>query len=113
MADASERGRRPRRLDFGAGCDTMKMKVVFNEATMTLDELSNGQAATIGAVGGEGPFRRRLLELGLVPGTAVERVGQAPLGDPLTYRVRRAVVCLRRTEAALIGLVGGPVAEAK
>ena len=38
--------------------------------------------------------------MGLVPGTAVVRVGQAPLGDPLTYRVRGALLSLRRADAA-------------
>ena len=50
---------------------------------MTLDELQPGSTARIRSVQGEGTFRRRLLELGLVPGTAIERTGQAPLGDPL------------------------------
>lgn len=66
---------------------------------MMLDELEPGQAARVAAVGGSGRFRRRLLEMGILPGTAIERTGQAPLGDPLSFRVRGAVVCLRRTEA--------------
>ena len=66
---------------------------------MTLDLLAAGQRARVVAVHGEGVFRRRLLELGVLPGTEVERTGQAPLGDPLTYRVRGAVVCLRRVDA--------------
>lgn len=76
--------------------------MTFNGVAVTLDQLENGKAANIAAVAGEGAFRRRLLELGLVPGTLVERIGQAPFGDPLTYRVRRAVLCLRRAEAALV-----------
>jgi len=71
---------------------------------MTLEQLSPGQLATIAAVHGDGPFRRRLLELGLLPGTPIRRTGQAPLGDPLTYLVRGAVLGLRRREAALIEL---------
>lgn len=82
--------------------------MTFNGGAVTLDQLENGKAANIASVAGEGPFRRRLLELGLVPGTLVERIGQAPFGDPLTYRVRRAVLCLRRAEAALVKLA--PVA---
>ncbi len=54
------------------------------------------------AVRGEGPFRRRLLELGILPGTPIARTGQAPLGDPLTYRVRGAVLALRRVEASSV-----------
>lgn len=69
---------------------------------MRLDELMPGQTATIEQVGGGGAFRRRLLELGVLPGTPIERTGQAPLGDPVTYRVRGAVICLRRAEAGQV-----------
>ncbi|MEO0600087.1 MAG: FeoA family protein [Myxococcota bacterium] len=69
---------------------------------MTLDQLSVGELATVDAVRGHGPFRRRLMELGILPGTPVQRTGQAPLGDPITYLVRGAVLGLRRTEASLI-----------
>ena len=66
---------------------------------MTLDRLEPGRTARVVSVGGQGHFRRRLLELGLLPGTDVVRTGQAPLGDPLTFRVRGAVLGLRRHEA--------------
>ena len=85
--------------------------MTFNGDLVTLDQLPNGSAASIASIEGEGPFRRRLLELGLVPGTRVERVGQAPFGDPLTFRVRRAVLCLRRSEAALVQLVAEVAVE--
>ena len=85
--------------------------MTFNGDAVTLDLLQNGDEASIASIGGEGPFRRRLLELGLVPGTHVQRIGQAPFGDPLTFRVRRAVLCLRRAEAALVNLVAPPNAS--
>ena len=69
---------------------------------MTLDRLRQGERAKVVAVGGHGAFRRRLLELGLLPGTPIERTGQAPLGDPMTYRVRGAILGIRRVEAARI-----------
>jgi ferrous iron transport protein A len=68
-------------------------------------ELTHGARAVIERVDGEGPFRRHLLELGLVPGTTVERVGQAPLGDPLSFRVRGAVLALRRADARIVQVV--------
>ena len=71
----------------------------------TLAELAVGLTSQVIAVGGGGSFRRRLLELGLVPGAAITRLGQAPLGDPLTYRIRGATVCLRRADAAAISVV--------
>jgi ferrous iron transport protein A len=66
---------------------------------VTLDCLACGQAATLVRVGGETQWRRRLLELGFIPGTAIVRVGQAPMGDPLTYRIRGALVALRIDDA--------------
>lgn len=71
---------------------------------MTLDQLLAGQRAKILAIDGAGTFRRRLLELGLLPGTDVERTGQAPLGDPVSYRVRGAVLCLRREDARIVSV---------
>lgn len=71
---------------------------------MTLDQLLVGETADVLEVTGEGVFRRRLLEIGLLPGTRVERTGQAPLGDPLSFRVRGAVVCLRRADARAVGI---------
>lgn len=50
-------------------------------------------------VGGE---RRRLLDLGLVPGTSIAREFDSMLGSPTAYRVRGAVIALRREQAARI-----------
>ena len=49
-----------------------------------------------------GPERRRLLDLGFVPGTEVEVEMISPAGDPTAYRVRGAVIALRRAQADLI-----------
>jgi Fe2+ transport system protein FeoA len=54
------------------------------------------------AVGGPRAFRRRLLEMGLVPGTTVRVVTIAPLGDPLQIEVRGGQWSIRRAEAAQI-----------
>ncbi|MBA2321295.1 MAG: ferrous iron transport protein A [Deltaproteobacteria bacterium] len=79
----------------------------------SLAQLSPGHTACVTNVGGAGSFRRRLLELGLVPGTEVTRTGQAALGDPLNFLIRGATVCLRRTDADRV-LTMTPVAiEAK
>ena len=72
---------------------------------MTLDQLRPGERAQVGVIHGTGTFRRRLLELGFVPGTTIERTGQAPFGDPLSYRLRGAVVCLRGRDAAAVDVV--------
>lgn len=91
---------------FSAWPGERSLITVFNDAetAVTLDQLSPGQTATIAAIDGAGSFRRRLLELGLVQGTPITREGAAPLGDPLTYRVRGAVLALRRADASCVRL---------
>jgi ferrous iron transport protein A len=66
---------------------------------MNLAQTRIGQVVTVARVAGEGSFRRRLMELGLVPGTRVEVVGVAPLGDPLELLVRGGSLSIRRAEA--------------
>ncbi len=60
------------------------------------------QAARIVSVGGTRPVRRRLLELGLTPGTEVTIVGVSPLGDPLELSVRGSHVSIRKKDALAI-----------
>jgi ferrous iron transport protein A len=64
-----------------------------------------GQVVTVGGIGGERAFRRRLMELGLVPGTRVEVVGIAPLGDPIELLVRGCSLSIRRGEAEQVTVV--------
>ena len=66
---------------------------------MNLAQTRIGKVVVISHVAGEGSFRRRLMELGLVPGTRVEVVGVAPLGDPLELLVRGGSLSIRRAEA--------------
>ncbi len=66
---------------------------------MTLDLLPIGQDAVITAVGGEGALRCRLLDMGLIPRTAVRVEKVAPLGDPIELRVRGYALSLRKEDA--------------
>jgi len=68
----------------------------------SLAQIPIGQPATVCGVDGPRAFRRRLLEMGLVPGTEVRVVTVAPLGDPLQIEVRGGQWSIRRTEAAQI-----------
>src|SRR5258706_10286618 len=72
---------------------------------MNLALAALGKPVLIERVGGERAFRRRLMELGLLPGTRVEPVGVAPLGDPIELLVRGASLSIRRSEAELIAVV--------
>src|SRR5689334_7235356 len=69
---------------------------------MKLAELAQGTIATVTHVGGTGSFRRRLMELGILPGTSVQLLGVAPLGDPLELLVRGASLSIRRAEALTV-----------
>jgi Fe2+ transport system protein FeoA len=71
---------------------------------ITLADLSPGERAAVKNIRSEleEGERRRLLELGLFPGTVVEAVMDSPLGDPTAYRVRDMTVALRRSQASLI-----------
>jgi ferrous iron transport protein A len=69
---------------------------------MELADVAIGSWATVEHVGGERSFRRRLMELGLVPGTRVRMMGIAPLGDPMELLVRGASLSIRRREAGAI-----------
>ena len=70
--------------------------------TVRLDRLAPGESAIIQGIDGDGPLVRRLMDLGLVPGTPVRYVRSAPLGDPLELVVRGTHLSLRRSEAARV-----------
>lgn len=69
---------------------------------MNLAELKRGQKATLAAIGGEGALRQHFLDMGLIPGTEVTYIKEAPMGDPVEYRVWGYELTLRRDEAAQI-----------
>jgi ferrous iron transport protein A len=66
---------------------------------VTLAELKPGETGRITAVGGAGPLRRRLMDMGLLPGQDVRVEKVAPLGDPIEVTVRSYALSLRRREA--------------
>lgn len=69
---------------------------------MTLSELRVGESAIITAVGGEGPLRLRLLDMGLIPKTKVTLIKVAPMGDPIEIHVRGYELTLRKEDAGKI-----------
>ncbi|WP_410493050.1 ferrous iron transport protein A [Domibacillus sp. DTU_2020_1001157_1_SI_ALB_TIR_016] len=50
----------------------------------------------------KGNLKRRLLDLGFVPGSVVEVLKASPLGDPISYRVAGTVIALRKEESQLL-----------
>jgi ferrous iron transport protein A len=85
---------------------------LFGMSVQRLADLKLGDVVTVEHVGGERAFRRRLMELGLVPGTRVELVAVAPLGDPIELLVRGSSLSIRRSDAAAVR-VARDAAEAK
>lgn len=73
---------------------------------MKLSDLKTGQSGIIVKVMGHGGFRKRIIEMGFVKGKMVEVLQNAPLQDPVKYRVMGYEVSLRHTEAELIEVVG-------
>ena len=69
---------------------------------MTLNEFKSGPAGGTPAVGGDGPLRCRLLDMGLIPRTAVKLMKVAPMGDPIEIRVRGYELTLRVEDAMKI-----------
>ncbi|MBO9540109.1 ferrous iron transport protein A [bacterium] len=69
-----------------------------------LSQLAPGQRARIVSVGGAGPTRRRMLDLGLVAGTDIAAVRTAPLNDPVEYAVRGYHLAMRRRDAEAIAV---------
>ena len=68
---------------------------------MTLDELKPGESAVVdGWVTDQPPMR--LLEMGLLPGTEIELVRFAPLGDPIDFKMRGYHLSLRKSEASQV-----------
>ncbi|MDP4266577.1 MAG: ferrous iron transport protein B [Bacteroidota bacterium] len=72
---------------------------------MLLSELKNNDVGIITKVRGRGAFRKRIMEMGFVRGKEVRVVKNAPLKDPVEYRIMCCDVSLRRSEASLIEVI--------
>ncbi|MDR0531965.1 MAG: ferrous iron transport protein A [Oscillospiraceae bacterium] len=68
----------------------------------TLKDVKPGHTIRILKIGGEGPIKRRIMEMGLIRGTAVTVRKIAPLGDPMELTVRGYELSLRKADAELI-----------
>ena len=69
---------------------------------MTIKDLKIGESGVVLAVGGEKALRRRLLEMGITPGTSVTVKKAAPMGDPIELFLRGYVLSLRLDDAEKI-----------
>ena len=69
---------------------------------MKLSELKTGEHGVIVKVIGHGSFRKRIVEMGFIKGKMVEVLLNAPLMDPVKYKIMGYEVSLRRSEAEMI-----------
>lgn len=72
---------------------------------MLLSELQTGERGVVVRVSGHGAFRKRIIEMGFIKGVAVEAILNAPLNDPIKYRVLNFEVSLRRSDAMKVEIV--------
>jgi len=90
---------------IAANVTVVPIEQVVEPAEMTrLSGLSPGESAEVVAlaVACRGAQRRRLLDLGVVPGTRITSELRGPSGDPTAYRIRGALIALRNDQAAQI-----------
>ncbi|NLJ23797.1 MAG: ferrous iron transport protein A [Firmicutes bacterium] len=74
----------------------------MKEGDYTLARLPIGSKGIVVGVEATGSTRRRLLDLGLVPGTVVEAIRRSPLGDPTAFGIRGAIVALREEDGDVV-----------
>lgn len=72
---------------------------------MRLSELKTGERGVIVKVIGHGGFRKRIVEMGFIKGKIVDVLQNAPLQDPVKYKVMGYEISLRRSEASMIEVI--------
>ena len=68
----------------------------------TLKEIAVGQTVTVKRLNGEGPVKRRIMDMGITKGTEVYIRKVAPLGDPMEVTVRGYELSLRKADTEMI-----------
>lgn len=81
-------------------------EVETSESPATLNVLKPGQRGTVVGISPRcrGPERRRMMDLGILPGTVITAEMVSPSGDPTAYRIRDALIALRAEQAQLINV---------
>ena len=72
----------------------------------TLDHLQNGESGEVTQVLVQGKIKRRLVEMGITPGTRVTVTKRAPLGDPIEIQLRGYKLTIRQADAREIRVTG-------
>ncbi len=85
-------------MEEQAGTET----TIEENAIWKLSALKPGSSALIDYLMLDGEDRRRLMDLGLLPGTRVTAEFRSALGDPVAYRIRGTLIALRKTQTSQI-----------
>jgi len=105
LAEGIERSLPPA-LAAGVALEALAPGEAFDARTRweRLSQLALGEAAEVVSLSRacRGLERRRLMDLGVVPGTRIEAVMRSPSGDPTAYRIRGATIALRKPQADFI-----------
>ena len=67
-----------------------------------LEDLKSGERACVECIQGGGAIRRRMMDMGIVPGVELEVVRRAPFGGPLQVRLKGYYLAMRRGECAKV-----------
>ena len=70
----------------------------------TLKDVKVGETATVAKLHGEGPVKRRIMDMGITKGATLHVRKVAPLGDPMELNVRGYELSVRKADAAMIEL---------
>lgn len=72
---------------------------------MTLNELIPGQIGKVIKLSGKGPLKRRIIDMGIIPGAIITMKRIAPLGDPIEISIRGYELSIRKSDAQSIEIV--------
>lgn len=76
--------------------------IYMHEDLVPLFKVPIGSKVQVSKLLSVGLPRRRMLDLGLIPGTVIDVVRKSPLGDPVAYNIRGALIALRQEESEQI-----------
>ena len=76
----------------------------MEDSNKTLNRLAPGETGIVVRVTGSGAIKRRIIDMGIIPGTRIKVQKLAPLGDPMEIKVKNFNLSLRKSEAAIIEL---------
>lgn len=106
MSDNDQNGKdsEPPGVNSNNNEEIVRMEITekTNVEQQTLDKMKIGQKGTVVSVGGKGPIKQRMMDMGLVPGSEVEVIRVAPLGDPIEVNLKGYNLSLRRAEAKAV-----------